>query len=69
MQIPRQQFALKISSSECQGKSFTGFVCLVSGKVSKRGQAASARKLGWGGRSCLKGSVVVSVGSVAWGML
>lgn len=54
MQIPRQQFALKISSSECQGKSFTGFICLVSGKVSKRGQAASSRKLGWGGRSCLE---------------
>lgn len=54
MQIPRQQFALKISSSECQGKSFTGFICLVSGKASKCGQAAISRNLGQKGRSCLE---------------
>lgn len=54
MQIPRQQFALKISSSECQGKSFTGFICLISGKVAKCGQAAISRNLGWEGKSCLE---------------
>ena len=54
MQIPRQQFALRISSSECQGKSFTGFSCLISGKVSKRGQASISRNLGWKGKSCLE---------------
>lgn len=54
MQIPRQQFALKNSSSECQGKSLRGFVCLVSGKLSKCGQAAISSKLGWDGKSCLE---------------
>lgn len=54
MQIPRQQFALKNSSSECQGKSLRGFVCLISGKLSKCGQAAISSNLGWDGRSCLE---------------
>lgn len=67
MQIPRQQFALKISSSECQRKSFTGFICLLSGKVSRRGQAAISRDLGWKGRRCLGGSLVTSAGAVTWG--
>lgn len=66
MQIPRQQFALRISSSECQRKSFTGFICLLSGKVSRRGQAAISRDLGWKGRR-LGGSLVTSAGAVTWG--
>lgn len=33
--------------------SFRGFVCLVSGKLSKCGQAAISRNLGWKGKSCL----------------
>lgn len=66
MQIPRQQFALRISSSECQRKSFTGFICLLSGKVSRRGQAAISRDLGWKGRH-LGGSLVTSAGAVTWG--
>lgn len=74
MRIPRQQFALKISSSECQGKSFTGFICFISGKASKCRQAAISRNLGWKGKSCpervcnhFRGSSDPGSSHVPWG--
>lgn len=68
MQIPRQQFALKISSSECQGKSFISVICYLLGKVSKCGQATTSRELGWKGRRFQEGSPVPSAGAVTQGI-